>query len=663
MKKWIKTAACTLAIALLAMLCLTACAVNLSYNGQSLPAATVGVQYSQNIATAEGADEITYALKEGSSLPAGLTLSGSGTVSGTPTEKSESSSFTVVASAGEAQAEAEFSISVGEGTIAYTGGTVNLVVGQQSSASVATATGAVSITYELKEGSVLPEGLTLSSDGVISGTAPERNGDGVQVTIVASAKDCASAEAEFTVKVGFPALGYEGGAISTGRVGEYYTANLRTATGGSNVTYALAAGAEAPAGLTLENGILVGVPEESGTFSFFVVASAENYESATAEFEVSVRGETEQSAVAGTVEFTFTDTKALSSCYAGTELFWQEVIADDAEASNDNYVTYALAEDADFPKGLTLYPNGTIAGTPEEDGTYTFTVIASADHCTPAVGEYEIEVDEAQVEFKSMTLDAATVGTPYEGSVATATSPNGSPVTYALRSGSALPEGLTLSADGTVTGTPTHYFERTYFYVTASAEGCTPTTATIYITIYDCVKPIEGGIMEAELVDLRGLTGAGWSGGASGSDMIQVFADASGSRAVGYTYTTGLVFNFVFNASEAVSDADLYIRLTTEIGTVTFSPDNLEIKLNGTALNFAPMTIEGVTNTVSPFEEFVVGTGLDLLEGENVISISILPNTLIDGSRMGGPIIDRLRLDTSASLSWQPFSFNLESQS
>ena len=659
MKKRIKAVACALVCALLATMFLTACAVSLTYSGKELPAASVGAQYSQSVATAEGADEIAYSLKEGSSLPAGLTLSGSGTVSGIPTAKSAAKSFVVVASAGGAEAEAEFSIAVGEGKLSYTGGTVSFVAGEESSASVATATGGVSVTYTLKEGSVLPEGLTLSAEGVISGTAAERNGDGVKVTIVASAKDCAPAEAEFTVKVGFPALVYEGGAIATGRVGEYYTANLRTAQGGSGVTYALQEGSELPAGLTLEGGLLVGVPEEAGSTTFSVVASAENYEDATAEFTVSMRGQTEQSAVAGTIEFGFTGTKELTSCYAGSEVYMDAVLSDDAAASNDNYVTFALAEDEEMPDGLTLYPNGTIAGTPEKKGSYTFTVVASAENCTPAEGKYKMIVNEAKIEYKAATLEEATVGTPYEGTVAFASTPDDTPITYALKEGSALPEGLTLSADGTISGTPQHYYERTYFYVVASAEGYTSTQATMYITIYDCVQPIVDGIMEAELIDLRGLTGAGWSGGATGSDMIQAFADASNAHAVGYTYTTGLVFNFVFESSAAVSDVELFIRVSTEIGDVTFAPDNLEIKLNGTVLNYTPMSMQGETNRVSPFREFSLGSGLSLAEGENVVSVSVLPNDLIGGGRMGGPIIDRIRVDTSASLSWQPFSFNL----
>ena len=65
---------------------------------QTLPAGTVGTAYSQTLGGASGGTpSYTWAVKAGSSLPAGLTLSQLGTLSGTPTTPTQgSSSFTVV---------------------------------------------------------------------------------------------------------------------------------------------------------------------------------------------------------------------------------------------------------------------------------------------------------------------------------------------------------------------------------------------------------------------------------------------------------------------------------------------------------------------------------------------------------------------------------------
>lgn len=53
--------------------------------GAALPPATVGAPYSQTLAASGGTPPLTWALVTGSTLPAGLTLSSAGVLSGTPT--------------------------------------------------------------------------------------------------------------------------------------------------------------------------------------------------------------------------------------------------------------------------------------------------------------------------------------------------------------------------------------------------------------------------------------------------------------------------------------------------------------------------------------------------------------------------------------------------
>ncbi len=59
-----------------------------------LPAATVGVAYSQTLAATGGTTPYTWTLATGSTLPAGLTLSTAGVISGTPTTAA-TSTFTI----------------------------------------------------------------------------------------------------------------------------------------------------------------------------------------------------------------------------------------------------------------------------------------------------------------------------------------------------------------------------------------------------------------------------------------------------------------------------------------------------------------------------------------------------------------------------------------
>lgn len=150
-------------VCILALLCLglTSCGAKLEYTATLLTDAQVGVSYSVSVATATGADAITYAFKDGSKLPAGLSLSSAGMITGTPAAKG-STSFTVTATAGNASVDADFTIAVAEGVLSYAGGEISVAQGEAVSASVASATGSGSITYALKDGSALPEGLTLA---------------------------------------------------------------------------------------------------------------------------------------------------------------------------------------------------------------------------------------------------------------------------------------------------------------------------------------------------------------------------------------------------------------------------------------------------------------------------------------------------------------------
>ena len=122
----------------------------------------------------------------------------------------------------------------------------------------------------------------------------------------------------------------------------------------------------------------------------------------------------------------------------------------------------------------------------------------------------------------------------------------------------------------------------------------------------------------------------------------------------------GLTFTFRFDSDKQVSDVSLYVSLSSEIGTVTFNPSNLGILLNGTEINYEDMTVTGTTNVVSAFKEYAVSSGLTLNEGENVVQLVIRDNLLIGGERIGGPIIDCIRVQTSANLTWQPYSYNIQ---
>ena len=134
----------------------------------SLPVGTTTVAYSQTLAASGGVTPYTWSLASGT-LPAGLTLSSAGVLSGTPTTAG-TSTFTVrVTDAGNRVGTKSLSIVVGTPVTVTTASLANGTVGTALSRTLAASGGATPYTWSLASGA-LPAGLTLSTAGVISGT-------------------------------------------------------------------------------------------------------------------------------------------------------------------------------------------------------------------------------------------------------------------------------------------------------------------------------------------------------------------------------------------------------------------------------------------------------------------------------------------------------------
>ena len=139
----------------------------LSITTTSLPAGTLGAAYNETL-EASGAQPITWALYGGTALPAGLTLSATGVISGTPTAEG-STTFTVRAENDHDYDTQELTIQVIDLSPSIT--TTSLPNGRVGEAYNQTleASGAGPITWTLYGGTTLPAGLNLSATGVISG--------------------------------------------------------------------------------------------------------------------------------------------------------------------------------------------------------------------------------------------------------------------------------------------------------------------------------------------------------------------------------------------------------------------------------------------------------------------------------------------------------------
>ncbi|MDY2626536.1 MAG: putative Ig domain-containing protein, partial [Coriobacteriales bacterium] len=164
----------------------------------ALPGAQVGVAYSEKILTA-GLASPSFYLSGGESLPEGLSLAGDGTISGTPA-KAGTYAFDVVAGGSEGSVgPVQLTLTVSDTIAIATTSLDAALVNNAYTAQLASTTTASGVTWALAEGSVLPEGLSLGADGVISGTPTVKGA--TTFTVVATSSTGISASQELTLKV------------------------------------------------------------------------------------------------------------------------------------------------------------------------------------------------------------------------------------------------------------------------------------------------------------------------------------------------------------------------------------------------------------------------------------------------------------------------------
>ena len=145
------------------------------------------------------------------------------------------------------------------------------------------------------------------------------------------------------------------------------------------------------------------------------------------------------------------------------------------EVTDGRYYTIV---DGELPEGMTLSEAGKISGTTYHSGTYTFTVELRQDGWITKEATFTLEVVNDMFE-----VDASGITCLDENMTAT----------YSLAEGSELPAGLTLNADGTITGTAA---AGTYEITVACDVDGTVYYVTDTITVADGGSTTPGGDTE-----------------------------------------------------------------------------------------------------------------------------------------------------------------------
>lgn len=417
----------------------------------TLPNATLGAAYSQTVTASGGTAPYTYAVSAGA-LPAGMTLSaGGGVLSGTPTAGG-SFTFTLTATdssqggGGPFSGSRAYTLTVAAATITLSPTTLPVGgVGSAYSQTVAASGGTAPYSYAVTAGA-LPAGLTLASNGALSGTPS--SGGSFNFTITATDSSTGSGpysgSRAYTLSIAAPTVTLTPATLPAATTGAAYSQTVTAGGGVAPYSYAVTAGA-LPAGVTLgASGVLSGTPTAGGPFNFTITAT----DSATGAGPYS-----------GSRAYALTvNAAALTLAPSNLPGGQSGVVYSQALTAAGGVAPYSYAVTAGaLPTGLTLNAStGAIEGTPTAQGAFNFTATAmdSATGAGPvSVSQaYSVVIAAPTIVIAPASLPAGAAGVAYSQTLSA--SGGTSPYAYTISAG-ALPAGLSLSSGGALSGTPT----------------------------------------------------------------------------------------------------------------------------------------------------------------------------------------------------------------
>jgi hypothetical protein len=405
--------------------------------------------YSTTLTGSGGTAPYSFAVT-GGVLPAGVSLSAAGVLSGTPGAIG-SYTFTVTATdANASSASRTYTLNINVATLDITPSNLaDAPAGVSYSAVLSASGGTAPYTFALNTGSTLPAGLSLSSNGALTGT-PSLGGQ-YSFTVKVTDGLAQVATRAFTFKVTLNAL-LVTATLPPGGYVVAYDQFFASSGGTAPYVYSLNSGA-LPVGLTLATtGELYGTPTTFGTFSFKITSVDKYGDTGTFPFTLDVAGPQ--------------IVMIPNTLFAATSgLFYSVKMT--ASGGLGTY-TYTLASGA-LPVGLTLAADGTINGIPNAaPGLFTFTVKATDLNLATGTKTMTLKLETPVILVDSFALPTATIGVTYLQTLSV--TGGTAQYTYSLVDG-VLPAGLVLSTDGILFGSPTTPGTSSFSVLIVDANG------------------------------------------------------------------------------------------------------------------------------------------------------------------------------------------------
>jgi hypothetical protein len=286
-----------------------------------------------------------------------------------------------------------------------------------------------------------------------------------------------------------------------GTANQSYQASFTASNGSGNYTFSVSSGS-LPPNLTLTPaGVLGGTPTTAGSYTFTIQAS-----------------DTNDPGLTGTRQYTLTVAPA-AALTLGPQALPLATAKDaygpltfSATGGYGSY-TFALATGSTLPAGLTLTSGGILRGTPTVAGTYTFTITVKDKRRPALTGSEQVTLTvNPAITVMPATLPAATVTNAYSRQFLAAGG-SGMGYNFAIAPGSSLPEGLTLTSAGLLSGTPTVSGRFTFTVLVTDSNGATGRkTYTLLIDPALTISPTSLPPAQVGTPYSEALTAAGGSG-------------------------------------------------------------------------------------------------------------------------------------------------------
>ena len=194
-----------------------------------------------------------------------------------------------------------------------------------------------------------------------------------------------------------------------------------------------------------------------------------------------------------------------------------------------------------LPPGLSLSSGGLISGTPTAYGTSSFTVQVTDAQMQIATANLSITIQQAPpLYITTCYLSDGTQGAPYS---ATLMATGGVlPYTWSITAG-ALPAGLLLNSDGSITGTPSGTGTASFTVQVADSESPTQVSvANLTLTIDPNLPPVLSSITpQAAAAGSGGFTLQLYGSGFNSGSVVQWNGQARATTYNGYQLTATIL--------------------------------------------------------------------------------------------------------------------------